>query len=155
MKKIKLLLCVLFMALFNLSALANDDLPKNFETIYQEILNNKEYANLGNPEGKYVIIDFFDYRCQHCKRNRYQISELIQSGKVPNLRWISIEVPLFGSEYYDIAYLIQAAKAQEKYQELFKKIAALSPIAPGILVPQLGIEPASPARQAFSKHLLS
>ena len=36
---------------------------------------------------------------------------------------------------------------------LKKKIAALSPIAPGILVPQLGIEPASPALEGGSQPL--
>ena len=125
MRKLKIFICILSILLFSLPTFAKDPVAQNFEEIYQGILNNKEFANLGNPEGQYVIIEFFDYRCSHCKRNRFKISELIQSGQLPNVRWISIETPIFDKQYNDMAYLIYAAKKQNKYNELFAKAPTL------------------------------
>ena len=125
MRKLKVLICLLSILLFSFTSFAKSGLPQNFEQIYKSIINNKEFANLGNPEGTYVIIEFFDYRCSHCKRNRFQISQLIQSGEIPNVRWISIEAPIFDKKYNDMAYLIYAAKKQNKYNELFAKVATL------------------------------
>lgn len=125
MKIIKLLLTSLAMICFSFTAEAEKFMPDNFEKIYEEILTNKEYANLGNPEGKYVLVEFFDYRCQYCKKNHFQISKLIQEGKLPNVRWISIEAPVLGLKHNIIAHLVYASKKQNKYKELFEKIATL------------------------------
>lgn len=105
------------------SALATQPLPKEFEEIYENILNNPDFVNQGNPKGKYVIIDFFDYRCTFCEALHKKLAALVKSKEGKNIRWISIETPVFGYKYNNMSNFILASKEQNKYKELFYHIA--------------------------------
>ena len=101
-----------------------EPLPPEFEAIYEDILKNPTYASLGNPKGTYVIIDFFDYRCQFCQKLHKTLSELVNSKEGRNIRWISIEAPVFGYKYQKL--FAEAAKtgtlAQSDIYGMFKKM---------------------------------
>ena len=105
------------------SALATQPLPKEFEEIYENILNNPDFVNLGNPKGKYVIIDFFDYRCTFCEALHKKLAALVESKEGKNIRWISIETPVFGFKHNNMSNFILASKEQNKYKELFAYLA--------------------------------
>lgn len=105
------------------SAHSTQPLPKEFEAVYEEILNSPDYVSLGNPKGSYVIIDFFDYRCKFCTELHKDLSKLIKSKEGKNIRWISIEAPVFGYKHNHASNLILSAKKQNKYNQLFEKIA--------------------------------
>lgn len=93
--------------------------PHRFNQIYNQILSNTEYLTLGNPFGKYVIVDFFDYRCPFCQRFHAEMIEALEAGKLKNVRWILIETPIFGDNVNFVARYMQASKQQGKYKEFF------------------------------------
>lgn len=104
-------------------ASATQPLPKEFEEIYEEILKDPSYASMGNPKGKYVIIDFFDYRCDFCKQLHIDLYKLVHSKQGKNIRWISIEAPVFGYKYNYISDIILATKKQGLYNKMFERVA--------------------------------
>ena len=93
--------------------------PHKFNQIYNSILSNTEYLTLGNPFGKFVIVDFFDYRCPFCQAFHKQMINALNAGKLKNVRWILIETPIFGDTANFVARYMQASKKQEKYREFF------------------------------------
>ncbi len=106
-----------------------EPLPPEFEAIYEDILKNPTYASLGNPKGTYVIIDFFDYRCQFCQKLHKTLSELVNSKEGRNIRWISIEAPVFGYKYNYASDIILGSRKHGKYQKLFAEAAKTGTLA--------------------------
>ena len=53
--------------------------------VSKEIMNTLEKDKMspiiGNPDGKTVIYEFFDYNCGHCKNQNVIMNELIQANK--------------------------------------------------------------------------
>ena len=84
------------------------------ETITKDDTN---YA-LGNKDGKFVIIEFFDYRCGWCKRTNKAIWAEIDAKKAPNIKWIPIDAPIFGEDSALISRYVLAAGKQGKYTEM-------------------------------------
>lgn len=113
----------LFFFFYSSAANATKPLPEEFESMYNQILKDSDFANMGNPKGTYVIIDFFDYRCDFCKELHKTLAKLVQSKEGRNIRWISIETPVFGYKYNYASNLILSAKKQKKYNQLFLKAA--------------------------------
>ena len=104
-------------------ASATQALPEKFEAVYEEILKDPNYLSLGNPEGEYVIIDFFDYRCDFCKKLHKELYELVHSKNGKNIRWISIEAPVFGYKYNYASDIVLASKKHGLYNQVFDKVA--------------------------------
>ena len=98
---------------------AMQPLPKEFEEIYKEILKDPSYASMGNPKGKYVIIDFFDYRCNFCKQLHTDLYNLVHSKQGKNIRWISIETPVFGYQHNYASDIILATRKYGLYNKIF------------------------------------
>ncbi len=80
-----------------------------------KILNDKGNYSLGNPKGKYVIIEFFDYNCGWCKRTNAALKEALAKKEAKNIRWIPIDTPIFGEGSETIARYVLAAGKQGKY----------------------------------------
>jgi len=80
-----------------------------------KILNDKANYSLGNPKGKYVIIEFFDYNCGWCKRTNAALKEALAKPEAKNIRWIPIDTPIFGEGSETIARYVLAAGKQGKY----------------------------------------
>lgn len=83
-----------------------------------KIINDKTNYSLGNPNGKFVIIEFFDYNCGWCKRTNKALSEVVKSKEGANIRWIPIDTPIFGESSEIIARYVLAAGKQGKYAEM-------------------------------------
>lgn len=64
---------------------------------------------LGNPQGDVSLVEFLDYRCEHCKEMGGVIAKLIKSD--PNLRVVIKQLPIFGE---DSEYVAKAALASQK-----------------------------------------
>ncbi len=92
-------------------------------TLVQEIIADKTNYSLGNPKGKYVIIEFFDYQCGWCKKTNAALSEVIKKAEGKNIRWIPIDTPIFGPKSQEIARYVLAAGKQGKYKEMHKQVA--------------------------------
>ncbi len=80
-----------------------------------KILNDKTNHSLGNPKGKFVIIEFFDYNCGWCKRTNAALKEALAKPEAKNIRWIPIDTPIFGEGSETIARYVLAAGKQGKY----------------------------------------
>lgn len=91
-------------------------------TYTQSITADASNYPLGNKDGKYVIIEFFDYRCGWCKRTNSAIMEKISSGKAPNIRWILIDAPIFGEPSALISRYVLAAGKQGKFKEMHEAV---------------------------------
>ncbi len=88
--------------------------------IVNEIVNDKANYSLGNPKGKFVIIEFFDHQCGWCKKTNKEMREAIKRAK--NIRWIPIDTPIFGEASETIARYVLAAGEQGKYAEMHEAV---------------------------------
>lgn len=87
--------------------------------IYKDtIAKDASNYSLGNKDGKYVIIEFFDYRCGWCKRTNKALWAEIDGKKAPNVKWIPIDAPIFGEDSARISRYVLAAGKQGKYTEM-------------------------------------
>lgn len=85
-----------------------------------KIVADKSNHVLGNPKGKFVIIEFFDYQCGWCKKTNKEISEAIKNAK--NIRWILMDTPIFGAASETIARYGMAAGKQGKFAKMHEAI---------------------------------
>ena len=92
----------------------------------EEISKDAKYYSLGNKDGKYVIIEFFDYRCGWCKRTNSALWEKIDGGKAPNIRWIPVDAPIFGEGSALISRYVLSAGKQGKYAEMHHEVVSAS-----------------------------
>ena len=85
-----------------------------------EIVNDKTNYSLGNPNGKFVIIEFFDHQCGWCKKTNKEMREALKKAK--NIRWIPIDTPIFGEASETIARYVLAAGEQGKYAQMHETV---------------------------------
>ena len=102
---------------FDINSLATAD-----ANLIQQIIDDKTNYSLGNKDGKFVIIEFFDYQCGWCKRTNKGLEEAIASPEGKNIRWIPIDTPIFGAASETIARYVLAAGVQGKYAEMHKAV---------------------------------
>ncbi|MDY6407237.1 MAG: DsbA family protein [Pseudomonadota bacterium] len=101
-----------------------ENLPKADESLVKQIINDKTNYSLGNKNGKFVIIEFFDYNCGWCKRTNKGLEEAIAKPEGKNIRWIPIDTPIFGEGSETIARYVLAAGEQGKYAEMHAAVGA-------------------------------
>lgn len=85
-----------------------------------KIVADKTNHVLGNPKGKFVIIEFFDYQCGWCKRTNKEMGLAVKS--TDNIRWILIDTPIFGEASETIARYGMAAAKQGKYAQMHEAL---------------------------------
>lgn len=85
--------------------------------IVNKIAADKTNYSLGNPKGKFVIIEFFDYQCGWCKKTNAALSEIVKSKDGANIRWIPIDTPIYGEASETIARYALAADKQGKFEQ--------------------------------------
>lgn len=90
----------------------------NIAETVRSVLADKTNHSLGNENGKFVIIEFFDYRCGWCKRTNTALWDVIDSGKAKNIRWVLMDSPIFGEGSALISRYVLAAGKQGKFKEM-------------------------------------
>ncbi|WP_156850811.1 DsbA family protein [Bartonella refiksaydamii] len=88
----------------------------------KEIFQFPHDAFLGNPNGKKVLVDFFDYNCGHCKMSYPYIENLIKEH--PDLRVIIKDLPILGTDSiaaHTVAYVFRK-QFPEKYPKFHKAL---------------------------------
>ncbi|WP_208435880.1 DsbA family protein [Bartonella phoceensis] len=88
----------------------------------KEIFHSSHDAILGNPNGKRVLIDFFDYNCGYCKMSYSDIENLIK--EYPDLRVIIKDLPVLGSDSIAAHTVGYAFRKQlpAKYPQFYRKL---------------------------------
>lgn len=77
------------------------------------LLNDPGSPVGGNPRGNVTVVEFFDYRCPHCKRVVPTVKKLLQDD--PNVRFVYKEFPILGEDSLLAAKAALASRAQGKY----------------------------------------
>lgn len=90
----------------------------------KEITKDTTNTVLGNPKGKFVIIEFFDYNCGYCKKMNKALAGAVK--KSDNIRWILIDTPIFGEQSEIISRYAYAANEQGKFQQFHEEIGKAS-----------------------------
>jgi protein-disulfide isomerase len=76
----------------------------------------------GNPAGDVTVVEFFDYRCPHCRRMVPVIKTLLAED--PGVRLVYKELPILGEESVLAARAALAARGQGKYVEAHDRLMA-------------------------------
>ncbi len=94
----------------------------NYVEIVNEIAADKSNYPMGNPNGKFIIVEFFDHQCGWCKRTNAGLHEAITKPEGKNIRWIAIDTPIFGAKSEEIARYVLAAGKQGKYAQMHEAV---------------------------------
>ena len=89
MTKIKFVIFLFF--LFIPEFVYSDDNLANF--IIRDY-SEGELPVVGNPDAKYTIVEFFDYRCGYCSKQAIDLAKLLEEKN--NVKIIYLEFPIFG-----------------------------------------------------------
>ena len=101
----------------------NDDIEK--EKIKELIYENKDELEkskfyIGNPNGRKIIFEFFDYNCGYCKNIFSDLMDLVSDDN--DLKIILIELPVLGESSILASKAAMAANIQNKYFEMHQKL---------------------------------
>lgn len=88
----------------------------------QELLQDPDSPVGGNPAGDVTVVEFFDYRCPHCRRMVPVIKALLAAD--PGVRLVYKELPILGEESVLAARAALAARGQGKYAEAHDRLMA-------------------------------
>lgn len=94
----------------------------DYSAVVKEISEDKSNYSMGNPNGKFIIVEFFDYQCGWCKRTNAGLHEAIAKPEGKNIRWIAIDTPIFGEKSEEIARFVLAAGKQGKYAQMHEAV---------------------------------
>ncbi|WP_026501132.1 DsbA family protein [Bartonella clarridgeiae] len=92
------------------------------KSLEKEIFQSPHDAILGNPNGKIVLVEFFDYNCKHCKRSYLDLISLMQ--EYTDLRIVIKDLPILGPDSVATHIISQIfrKKFPEKYLQFHKKL---------------------------------
>tara|TARA_B100001996_G_scaffold22857_1_gene18029 strand:+ start:118 stop:843 length:726 start_codon:yes stop_codon:yes gene_type:complete len=101
----------------------NDDIEK--EKIKELIHENKDELEkskfyIGNPNGRKIIFEFFDYNCGYCKNIFSDLMDLVSDDN--DLKIILVELPVLGESSILASKAAMAANIQNKYFEMHQKL---------------------------------
>ena len=88
-KKIKFLIFIFFLFIPEF-VYSNDNLANFIIRDYSE----GELPIVGDPDAKYTIVEFFDYRCGYCSKQANDLAKLLEEKN--NVKIIYLESPIFG-----------------------------------------------------------
>jgi protein-disulfide isomerase len=101
-----------------------------------ELMQSADSFVGGNPAGDVTIVEFFDYRCPHCRRMVPVVKALLAAD--PGVRLVYKEMPILGEESTLAARAALAARGQGKYVEAHERLMAeTGPMTRGSLVATL------------------
>jgi protein-disulfide isomerase len=124
------------------------------------IFNDARDPYVGPKDAKVTVVQFFDYRCGHCKAEAAPaVLEFIK--KYPDVRFVFKEYPIFGVPSQAAARASLAAWQEGRYLPVYQQMMA-SPDVDGQVIKNVivhnGIDPAAAARiggsDAVTAHLV-
>ena len=85
---------------------------------YRQQLERDPRDFVANPDGKFTVVEFFDYRCGYCKVSAPEVIKLIEEH--PDVRFVFKEFPIFGGESELAARVALSPQAKPKSIALFQ-----------------------------------
>jgi protein-disulfide isomerase len=86
----------------------------------QQIFDDPRDPQVGPRNAKVTVVEFFDYRCPHCKEAAPELLALIRSH--PDVRFVFKEFPIFGEKSQAAATAALAAAQQGKYLPVYSAL---------------------------------
>jgi protein-disulfide isomerase len=96
------------------------DIEKDAPKYSDKLFNQTTDPVGGNPNGKVVLVEFFDYQCPHCIDMVPVVDNLIKNN--PQLKVVYKEFPIRGPMSDFSARAALAAQKQGKYSEFHKAL---------------------------------
>ncbi len=87
-----------------------------------ELLQDPNSPTAGDAAGKVSVVEFFDYRCPHCKAMEPTMSALLAAD--PTIRVVYKEFPILGGSSVIASRVALAAMKQGKYADLRRALIA-------------------------------
>ncbi len=87
------------------------------------LYRSKFQAVVGDPNGKIVLVEFFDYNCGYCKRALEDLANLMKQE--PSLRVVLKDFPVLGPNSVEAAQVASAARMQlpgQKFWQFHQKL---------------------------------
>ncbi len=104
---------------------------------------------VANPDGKYTVVEFFDYRCGYCKLAAPEVVKLISEN--PDVRFVFKEFPIFGEVSDTAAKVALTRQAKAKGVQLYQTLMsekALDEAALDRHLTAIGLNPAETRKDA-------
>jgi protein-disulfide isomerase len=73
-----------------------DEQRKQVTAQKNAIHGNPKDPYVGNPDAKYTVVEFFDYRCGYCKRSLKTVLDLVERNK--DVKVVFKEFPILGED---------------------------------------------------------
>lgn len=89
-----------------------------------ELYRDPESPVGGNADGRITLVEFFDYRCSHCRRTKPVLDQLLNEHG--DVRIVYKEFPILGEDSVRAAKAALAARNQGKYFALHNALMAAS-----------------------------
>ncbi|MCA3246055.1 MAG: DsbA family protein [Azospirillum sp.] len=88
----------------------------------RELENDPDAPVAGNPRGTVVVVEFFDYRCQFCKRMHEPVKQMLAADR--DVRLVRRDLPILGPASVVAARAALAARAQgpQRYEALHEAL---------------------------------
>ena len=101
-----------------------EEAAKNLKKYGYELKRDKKTPIIGNKDGDFTIVEFFDYNCGFCKRMFSQVFDFVEKdGKT---KWVMKELPSLGENSIKMAKFALAAHNQGKYREVHIALMTLT-----------------------------
>lgn len=91
---------------------------KQIKALQKDLIENTKDPIIGNKEGDFVIVEFFDYNCSYCKMMFPKVMDFV--GKDGKTKWVLKEMPILMEGSGAAAKVALAAAKQGKYTEIHK-----------------------------------
>lgn len=78
---------------------------------------------LGNPAGKHLVVEFFDYQCGHCRDSERLLADAV--GADPEMRIVLREIPILGPGSDVAARAALASARQGVYRRMHDALMVL------------------------------
>lgn len=104
---------------------------------------------VANPDGKFTVVEFFDYRCGYCKLAAPEVVKLIAQN--PDVRFVFKEFPIFGEVSDTAAKVALTRQAKTKGVQLYQSLMADKALDDAALdrhLVEVGINPAEARKDA-------
>lgn len=95
---------------------------KKIATLHKQIFDDPRDPSVGPKTAKVTVVEFFDYRCPHCKEAAPEVLALMRAH--PDVRFVFKEFPIFGATSQAAAGAALAANQQGKYLPVYSALMA-------------------------------
>jgi protein-disulfide isomerase len=87
-----------------------------------QVFDDPRDPTFGPKDARVTVVEFFDYRCPHCKEAAPEVLALIKA--YPDVRFVFKELPIFGPQSQAAAAAALATYPQGKYLDVYRDLMA-------------------------------